>query len=101
MQGELKNQNQINRTFTAKKMITQTQTYSLCSILTFPARITTEAVSWVVYSVSTKPLDSAYILNDTTFVHINYTSGHTPYEITYHFHKFPYKPDSSVAYQWW
>ena len=48
-------------------------------------------------------LDSAYILNDTTFVKVNYTSqnnGCQPYNITYHFHQFSYKPDSSVAYQW-
>lgn len=69
-------------------------------------KVHNNTIYWTLYhvwelGVSTKSLDSAYILNDTTFVHVNYTSGHTPYEITYHFHKFPYKPDSSVAYQWW
>lgn len=45
---------------------------------------------------------SATVLNDTTFV--RYPSNY-PYQKTdtniYHFHQFPYKPDSSVTYQWW
>lgn len=46
-------------------------------------------------------LDSAIILNDTTFHEYRETSEGVIINNTYHFHQFPYKPDSSVAYQWW
>ena len=45
-------------------------------------------------------LDSAKILNDTTFYErIKFSDGQIVDHI-YHFHKFPHKPDSSIAYQW-
>lgn len=73
-------------------MITQTQTYSLCSILTFPARITTEAVSWVNDHINgvVKPdgyFHTDYLFNEAPPHHIDYQNVinlQNPYITTFH-----------------
>ncbi len=73
-------------------MITQTQTYSLCSILTFPARITTEAVNWVNDHIngvvkSDGYFHTDYLFNEAPPHHIDYQNVinlQNPYITTFH-----------------
>lgn len=73
-------------------MITQTQTYSLCCILTFPARITTEAVSWVNDHIngvvkSDGYFHTDYLFNEAPPHHIDYQNVinlQNPYITTFH-----------------